>query len=145
MCFHVFLCIPNKSWYIKHFSKSVTLHKTQLCLENSLMETFEASTDSWNIACKAEHQPCLMISLGFSIKEASLPTCYSIKTLCMKTLAWKAKETYSNLDKYFLKTNTPMWKYLVLFLVVVHLFDRGKAPGSRMKEHIFSLTKLATP
>lgn len=71
------------------------------------METFEASTDSWNTAHKAEHKPCLMSSLGFSIKEAYLPLSDSIKTLHVKTLVCKAKDTYSHLGKCFLKANTP--------------------------------------
>lgn len=63
------------------------------------METFEASTDSWNTAYKTEHKPCPMISLGFPIKEASLPPWYSIKTLYMKRFVYNAKEIYSHLDE----------------------------------------------
>lgn len=53
---------------------------------------------------------------------------------------WKHQSTEqrklsSDLDKHLPKANTLMLKWLVLLLVLVHLFDRGKAPGSRAKEH----------
>lgn len=76
-------------------NQSLTLHKTQLSLENFLMETFEASTDSWNTARKAEHKTLPDDLIGFLHQRGLLiyPLCDSIKTLHMKTLVCTAKGT----------------------------------------------------